>query len=265
MPTATDSERLARKLEDPDYAAVKTLRKALTILDVFAGSERFLTVAEVAIMSGVTRPTAHRLIQTLVAEGYLSQDARSGRIAPGYSALQLAGRLLDANRLRSEALPHLETLAKRSGARSNLGILHRGEILFLAGVEGGSEAAPYSRLGKTAPAYCVALGKAILAELPATQLSHYLANQPLLRRTPSTITQQRGLRKELAQVRREGHAVDAEEYITGVFCIAAAIHVGDGSAAAIGLAGSSLDSLLDHVVAVREAAAAISQALSMRR
>ena len=112
MRSAADTELPLRKPEDSDLSAVKTLRKALTILDAFAGAERPLTVAEVAIMTGMTRPTAHRLAQTLVAEGFLSQDARDGRISPGYSVLQLAGRLLDSNRLRLEALPHLESLAR---------------------------------------------------------------------------------------------------------------------------------------------------------
>jgi IclR family pca regulon transcriptional regulator len=50
---------------------VKTLRKALAVLDAFAATGQPLSVAEVAVRAGVTRPTAHRLVQTLVAEGYL--------------------------------------------------------------------------------------------------------------------------------------------------------------------------------------------------
>ena len=109
MSTATRSEFLPRRTEDSDLSAVKTLRKALAILDAFAAAERPLTVAEVAVRAGVTRPTAHRLIQTLVASGYLSQDPGDSRIMPGYSVLQLASSLLDTNLIRLESLPHLET------------------------------------------------------------------------------------------------------------------------------------------------------------
>jgi DNA-binding IclR family transcriptional regulator len=261
MPAATETDRLSGRLDDADYAAVKTLRKALTILDAFAGSERPLTVAEVAIMTGVTRPTAHRLVQTLVAEGYLSQEVRSGRLAPGYSVLRLAGRLLDADRLRLEAMPHLEDLARKSGARADLAILHRGELLTLGGAEPSPLPAAPRRFGKTAPAYCTSLGKAILAELPAPRLNSYLANHPLLRRTPNTITQQRVLRKELAKVRREGHAIDAEEYAIGIFSVATAVVVDGAPAGAIGITGHALEPLLEHVPAVRQLAAAISHAL----
>jgi DNA-binding IclR family transcriptional regulator len=262
MRSAAESEHALKRPEDADLSAVKTLRKALTILDAFAAAERPLTVAEVAIMTGITRPTAHRLVQTLVAEGFLSQDPRDGRISPGYSVLQLAGRLLDSNRLRLEALPHLENLAKSCGERSNLGILHRGQLLFLAGVEKPSLPTIYSRFGKTAPAYCVSLGKAILSELPPALLDAYLAGQQLLRRTPNTITQESALRKELAKVKRQGFAVDREEYLTGTFCVAATILVDGDPAGAIGISGRSLDALMAHVEAVRHTAEVISHVLS---
>jgi len=173
MQSAADTVVPLRRPEDSDLSAVKTLRKALTILSAFAGAERPLTVAEVAIITGITRPTVHRLVQTLVAEGFLSQNPDDSRLSPGFSVLQLAGRLLDTNQLRLESLPHLEELARTSGERSNLGILHRGEVLFLAGVEKPSLPTIYSRFGKTAPAYCVSLGKAILAQLPRADLDIY--------------------------------------------------------------------------------------------
>jgi len=261
MPTAAHTELLPRKLDDSEVSAVKTLRKALTILDAFASSERSLTVAEVAIMTGVTRPTAHRLVQTLVGEGYLAQDARDGRISAGYSVLQLAGRLLDASRLRLEAMPHLESLARNCGERSNLGILHRGQLLFLAGVEKPSLPTIHSRFGNTAPAYCVSLGKAILADLPEARLNAYLADRPLLRRTPATITQQGALRRELAKVKRQGYALDKEEYMPGIFCVAATILIDGSPAGAMGLTGRSLDGVMEHVGAVRRTAEVISHVL----
>jgi DNA-binding IclR family transcriptional regulator len=262
MQSAADTVVPLRRPEDSDLSAVKTLRKALTILVAFAGSERPLTVAEVAIITGITRPTAHRLVQTLVAEGFLAQNAVDSRLSPGFSVLQLAGRLLDSNQLRLEALPHLEELARTSGERSNLGILHRGELLFLAGVEKPSLPTIYSRFGKTAPAYCVSLGKAILAELSRAELDAYLADRPLLRRTPNTITRQGVFRRELTNIKRQGYAVDREEYMTGIFCVAAPIVVDGSPTGAIGLTGRSLDGLMQHVDKVRHTAEVISHVLS---
>ena len=66
----------------------------------------------------------------------------------GYSVLQLSARLLDSNRLRIEALPHLQALANLTGERTNLGILHRNKVLYLAGVEKPSLPTIYSRFGQ---------------------------------------------------------------------------------------------------------------------
>lgn len=262
MLTATDTELPSKKADESDLSAVKTLRKALSILDAFAAAERPLTVAEVAIMAGVTRPTAHRLIQTMVAEGYLTQDARDGRISPGYSVLQLAGSLLDTNRLRLEALTHLENLARVSGERVNLGILHRNQLLYLAGVEKPSLPTIYSRFGKTAPAYCASLGKAILAYLPEPDLQAYLADQPLRRRTPNTITQEAALRKELAKTRRQGFAVDKEEHTVGLFCLASPILVDGRPLGAVGVTGRSHEALMGNVGTVQHTAEVISHILN---
>ena len=76
--------------------------------------------------------------------------------------LRLAASLLDSSLIRLESLPHLENLARITGERVNLGILHRHQMLYLAGVEKPSLPTIYSRFGKTSPAYCSSLGKSIL-------------------------------------------------------------------------------------------------------
>lgn len=251
-----------RRRTENDASAVKTLRKALAILDAFAAAEIPLTVAEVAIRAGVTRPTAHRLVQTLITDGYLTQNPRDGRISPGYSVLQLAGSLLDTNQMRIESLPHLETLAHDIGERANLGILHRNQLLYLAGVEKPSLPTIYSRFGKTAPAYCAALGKAILAFLPADELKSYFRQVPLARRTENTVTDEAELRKELTEVRKKGYALDREEHISGLFCVASTILLDGAPIGAIGVTGRALAPLQEQVGRIQHTAEVISHVLS---
>jgi IclR family KDG regulon transcriptional repressor len=252
----------AKRAEDADLSAVKTLRKALAILDAFAAAERPLTVAEVAVRAGVTRPTAHRLIQTLVAEGYLSQDPGDSRIMPGYSVLQLAASLLDTNLIRLESLPHLETLARASGERISLGILHRHEMLYLAGVEKPSLPTIYSRFGKTSPAYCSAIGKSILAHLSEPELAAYLQHQPLIRHTDMTIADEAALRAELADIRRKGFAVDRGEFSPGSACVGAPIFMNGRPVASVAVMGRTLEGLLAHTEIVQHTAEVISHVLS---
>jgi DNA-binding IclR family transcriptional regulator len=258
--TATSANR--KRPGDNDLAAVKTLHKALALLDAFAVAERPLTVAEAAGRANITRPTAHRLIQTLITAGYLAQNAADGRITPGYSALMLAGSILDASQLRLESLPHLASLARATGERAALGILHRDQMLYLAGVEKPSLPTIFSRFGKAVPAYCSALGKAILAYLPEEGLARYLDAVPLARRTELTITDEAALRAELAQVKHDGFAIDRGENARGTCCVAAPILVHGTPIAAIAVIGRALEPLMRHKEQVQHAAEVIAHVLS---
>jgi DNA-binding IclR family transcriptional regulator len=260
-PALVISNPAGRRSDESDLSAVKTLRKALAILDAFAAAERPLTVAEAAVRAGVTRPTAHRLIQTLIGEGYLAHDPGDSRVSAGYSVLMLAGTLLDANPIRLESLPHLEALARTTGERVGLGILHRHQILYLAGAEKPSLPTIFSRFGKTAPAYTSAIGKSILTHMSEPELAAYLGAVPLVRHTALTITDEASLRAELAEVRREGFAVDRGEYEPCRHCVGAPVLVHDRPVAAIAVIGRMLEPLLSHKDEVKYAAEVIAHVL----
>ena len=246
----------------PVDAAVKTLGKALNILEVFASNHQPLTVAEVALKAGMSRPTVHRLIQTLVSHGYLTLNTRDGRISPGYSVLRLASALLDTDQLRLESLPYLERLAQSCGERANLGIIHQNQLLYLAGVEKPNLPMIYSRFGKTSPAYCAALGKAILANWDEARLESYLNATALEPKTANTITDPDALRRHLAEIKERGYAFDCEEHNAGVYCLASPIAVRSEVVGAIGVTRRSKEALKPHIQTVQHTAEVISHILS---
>ncbi len=135
-------------------------------------------------------------------------------------------------------------------------------MLYLAGVEKPSLPTIYSRFGKTMPAYCSALGKAILAHLPEAKLLDYLQAVPLTRHTEHTITDEAALRAELAEIRRSGFAIDRGENSSGNCCVAAPIFAHDAPVAAIAVIGRALEPLLPHKEQVQHAAEVISHILS---
>jgi DNA-binding IclR family transcriptional regulator len=248
--------------EDPFPSAVKSLRKALAILTAVATIEPPPTIAEIALRTGLARATAHRLVQTLIAEGHLEQEPVNGRLGIGYSVLPLAASLLDRNRMRLEALPRLNALAQDTQQRTNLGILHQNRLLYLAGVEKPSLPTLYSRFGRMAPAHSCSLGKAILANLPDFDIKALVVAQPLVAETPHTITNLRALTKELAATRERGYAIDRQERVIGTYCIAVPIFDAHHRAVgAIGLSGQSLDPLLSHVDAVKHTAELVSHSM----
>ena len=248
--------------DDPDRSAVKSLRKALAVLNVVASAEHPLTVANVAINAGIARPTAYRFVQTLVAAGYLTQDPADGRLSVGFAVLPLASSLLDRNRMRIEALPHLQSLAQQTGERANLGILYRDRVMYVAGVEKPALPTIYSRFGKSAPAHCSSLGKAILAFQPEAEVRALLSRKPLVAFTPTTITGQTAFAKELAETRARGYAIDRAEHALGSCCVAAPIFdANNRPIGAIGVSGRDLEPLIKHHDLVRHTAEVISHHL----
>ena len=212
--------------------------------------------------AGIPRPTAYRIAQTLIATGYLSLDPQSSRLSIGLSVLTLSASLLDRNRLRLEALPHLQSLANLAGARANLGILYRNQVLYLAGVEKPSLPTIYTRFGKSAPAHCCSLGKAILAYLPEPELQALLAVQPLVAYTSRSITSTVQLIEELETIRHQGYASDEEEHVAGSCCVAATIFDAQHRPlGAIGISNRTLDMLHEHIPVLKHTAEVISHVL----
>jgi DNA-binding IclR family transcriptional regulator len=245
-----------------DRSAVKSLRKALTILDVVAAAEHPLSVAEIAIRAGIARPTAYRLVKTLVADAHLAESQVDGRLSIGFAVLPIAASLLDHNRLRIEALPHLHALAQQTGERVNLGILHRDRVLYLAGVEKPALPMIYSRFGKAVPAHCCSLGKAILAHWPENDVRALVTRQPLTAHTPNSITSLTSLMKELRDTRERGYAVDRAEHVPGSYCVAATIfNDRNEPVGAIGLSGRAIDPLIKHKAMLQQTAELISHVL----
>jgi DNA-binding IclR family transcriptional regulator len=144
----------------------------------------------------------------------------------------------------------------------SLGILHRHQMLYLAGVEKPSLPTIYSRFGKTSPAYCSALGKSILAHLSEEELRDYLRHIELVRYTDTTITDEAALRAELAEIRRNGFALDREEHTGGTACLGAPILLRGRPVASVAVLSRSLDPLLPHTELVRHTAEVISHVLS---
>ena len=249
---------------DDDKSLVKSLRKALAVLEAISTARRPPRIAEVALAVGISRPTAYRIINTLMAEGYASQD-QAGRLSIGLSMLALTASLLDSNWLRVEALPHLQSLATLAGERTNLGIMHKNRVLYLAGVEKPSLPTIYTRFGKTAPAHCSSLGKAMLAHLPHAEVERILAAEPLTAFTPYSIVTVPRLLEDLSQTRARGYATDRQEHVLNSCCVAAPIFSGGKVIGAIGISSSNdrIEPLLEQVKVLLHTAEVISHRLEV--
>jgi DNA-binding IclR family transcriptional regulator len=197
-----------------------TVGKALGVLDLVAAQQGKARFAELQRMSGLPKATLHRLLQSLVIEGMLGQDATTGAYSLGMRLVRLAHSAWRQASLAPIARAHLDALSAATGLTVDLAQLDYGHVLFLDRRDVRAPDAAFSDAGKVAPAYCTAVGKAMLAYLEPFQLDQVLAMQSFQRFTPTTLASEAVLRQSLERVRERGFAVENEEYQAGVICVA---------------------------------------------
>ncbi len=207
-----------------------SLTKALGLLEATAGHVAGRSLADLAAEVGMPKPTAHRILKTLTALGYLERPA-SGvyRQSPQVQRLvsdAAVRRLIDA------AARPLRDLHAKTQETVNLGILRHDRVIYLDVLEC---TLPLRRVASRAsdPFHTTALGRVIAAHLPADRRKGLLARARLERRTAATIVDRRRLAAEIERAAKQGYAIEANETDVGVACIGAPVFAGNDVVGAI--------------------------------
>jgi IclR family pca regulon transcriptional regulator len=248
----------------------QSLERGLAILSSFTSSRQLIGTSELARELGLTRSTAHRYIATLARLGYLQQDPERRKYRLGPRVLDLGFSALNSMDVREISTPYLQQLSDDTGFTVNLAILDGADIVY---VERCRTARPGQReidlnlhVGSRLPAYCTALGKAMLAFLPEDERRALIAELDLVQRGPNTVTERAALLAELERIRASGIAVNNEELAYGLRSIAAPITSQSGnSVAAINLAvHRSMVSMEELVVRYGPAVTRTAEEISAR-
>lgn len=239
--------------------------KTLAVLEALAEAPDPIRLGQIAEGARTTKPTAHRILQTLLRAGYVSAVG-DGHYAPGPRLLGLAGRALRHGEYLQHVRPILRDLQERSGYTVHFALLAGNEAVYVEKVEPRQAYQMASRVGMRVPLHCTSIGQAILAELPVADARERLGPEPYAERTDSTLCSWPALEPALDEVRRTGYAIDDEENETDVRCVGAAVFDSGGQVSgAISVSGLAfLFSLEDaHEIGpqVRAAARRVSESL----
>ncbi|MFL6125890.1 IclR family transcriptional regulator [Actinophytocola sp.] len=240
------------------------LDRAAAILSAFDAAHRELTLATLVLRSGLPRSTTHRTAEKMIRLGWLDKPKDRYRI--GNRLFELSGLAPIRHELREAVLPFLQDLYHAAKTTVQLGVLDGTQILVVEKITGHRPMPMLSQVGGTVPAYCSALGRAILAYC-APEVVDRVLETDLPRRTPRTLTNPVAVRRELAAVPDRGWALEREEGNIGVSCVASPIFGPLGEVvAALSVTGPTGMVKADRIgPAVRLAAAAASRAYSTRR
>lgn len=194
------------------------LAKGLAVIETFAADRPRQSIAEVATASGLDRATARRCLLTLAQLGYADYDGKFFTLTP--RVLRLGTACLATMPLPQLVQPWLDRLSEELGESTSVSVLDGDEIVYVARAAQRKVMSIALMPGSRLPAFCTSMGRVMLAALPEAEARARLTARPLLPRTALTLTDPEAIMARLAEVRRDGHAVNDQEVELGLRSLA---------------------------------------------
>jgi len=213
---------MSKAEETPNrIARSQTVERALGLLDLVAQSALPLSTQQLALLSGLARPTAYRLLVTLERQGFLDR-VQDHAFTLGYKATRMSGIRGSQQALARRARPVLEALTAELCDTVNLSVPVGTAVVEIDQVDPPHPIRQMNYINVAFPLHCSSNGKVMLASLSPSELDSFLS-RPLERRTPQSITDADALRKQLAQVREDGFGTCVAELYEGINGASAAV------------------------------------------
>ncbi|GAA3596464.1 allantoin degradation transcriptional regulator AllR [Nonomuraea rosea] len=214
--------------------SVQSVERALDVLEALAEHGGEAGLSEIAARTGLPYGTIHRLLQTLLARGYVRQES-DRRYALGGGLVRLGG--IAESMVGVWAQPYLTKMVELSGETANLAVLEGDFVVYVAQVPSPRRLRMFAEVGRRVLPHSTAVGKVLLAGRPATDAVAVFERTGMPRRTPNTFTDLTSMRAELDLVRARGYAMDLGEEELGVHCLAVPVWDGGRVVAAMSVSG----------------------------
>lgn len=209
-----------------------TIDKALDVLFHLHEAHEPLGLGELARALALPKSSAHRLLAALARRGLVEQED-DGRYRPGMALVPLGLGVLEREPVVRAARPVLEAEARALDETIFLTNARAGRLVVIDKVEATSFLRAAPRIGETIPVHATAVGRLHLAFAPQA------VERPsgrLARFTPRTVVDAAALAREVERARRDGFAVNREEWTPGLVVVAAPVRVAGRLVATIAVA-----------------------------
>jgi len=227
---------------NPARRKIQSVERALSLLELLAEATDGIRLNDIANTLGLNVSTCHHLLSTLMDRGYIAQSGKGRVYFLGNKVLELSKSRIRQFDLADVAMPDLRKLNKLTGETVHLAVLQGDELVTIAVLDSHHAVRVASGpSGKADAVHATATGKAILAWLPEPEADRIIAGTGMTRFTDKTLTERKDLMADFRLVRRNGFAVDREEFQPGVICVGAAIR--DHAGAVIGSFSCSLPTM----------------------
>jgi DNA-binding IclR family transcriptional regulator len=215
-----------------DQSSIEAVDRAARILAALAASGRESSLLEVASRSELSKPTAFRILATLISEGLVTQNAETSNYRLGALPLDFAQAVHASLPVRHVARPFMQTIRNKVNESVVLAVRQGDFRVNVDVVEAVNAIGHTQQIGVPIPLYAGAASKVFLADLTLDELDAYLARTELVPFSPTTISEREDLLDEVARIRKDGFARSAAEFSVGSVAVACLVRGPDGHALA---------------------------------
>ena len=206
---------------------VKSLYKALKLLDFFDEDHKELGVTEISEMSGIIKSSVYNILQTFEICGFVTQNYDNHKYRIGSFALELFEKYRTSHHIDYRVSECLQEIKNKYHVNVYLGMRDAFEVIFIcAELQTNNSIGKLHKIGARTPLHCIGLGKILLGFSEVEIREAFYKTQPLQRFTPFTICDPEILRKEVEESVYKGYATSDSEYIDGMHNVAVPIIFG---------------------------------------
>jgi IclR family pca regulon transcriptional regulator len=243
-------------MENRDF--VQSLERGLAILRAFDVDNPIMSLSEAATRTGMNRAAARRFLLTLVELQLVGTDGKRFWLRP--TVLDIGYRYLAGQPWWNIAQPIVEDLARTTNESCSVCVLDGHDVVYVCRAVVSRIVSANLTIGSRLPAYCTAMGRAMLSRLPDAEVRSKLAESPIEKLTPLTVTSKRKLLELVGSVRSTGYSLLDQELDMGLRALAVPLAIpSETVVAAVGVSVQAnrvpADELLKrHLPALQEGA-----------
>ena len=220
---ASDPRCRAQLDNDTRDGGVQSVDRALQIIETLAEDDEGYRLTDLAIRTGLSPSTAHRLLTTLENRRFVQFDREASKWHIGAQSFVVGSTFMHRRNFAAQALPYLRKLRDQTRETANLAIVDDESIIVVSRIESREVMRSLTKVGGRVAMSVSGIGKAVLATYSDADVTAIIRREGMPRLTEKSIVRPGELFKELQIVRRQGYAVDNEEARVGLRCVAAVI------------------------------------------
>ena len=211
---------------EPDArdGGVQSVDRALSILETLSEDDEGYRLSDLAVRTGLSASTVHRLLATLESRRFVQFDRAESKWHVGVRSFTVGASFARRRNFSAQAIPYLRKLRDLTRETANLAVVDDEFIIVLTRMESREIMRSLTQVGGRVAMVTSGVGKAVLATYSDEDVGAVIRHHGMPRLTEKSIVRPSDLFKELEKIRKQGFALDDEEACMGLRCIAAVVY-----------------------------------------